>query len=175
MLTFFPAKEEPLPSDELRAIKQEIEKQKALLGKSDSGLASSLDSSGQPSLAAKTGDFSAVSIEENFPENECRDAPTKRIFTQADLRNAIHADVNGDLQFATLCQDCFDFAALAVWHAVAVFLEKDNIIDHNLHVFSIFEEVICDKVSKVFDLHYSKELKFNIHSDRAPYKIIPKL
>jgi hypothetical protein len=165
VLTFFQAKEEPLPSDELRVIKQEIEKQKALLGKSDFGLASSLDSSCKPSLAVKTGDSSAVSIEEKFPEKECRDAPTKRIFSQADLRNALHADVNGDLPFAAQCQDCFDFAALAVWHAVAVFLLKDNIIDHNLHVFSIFEEVICDKVSKVFDLHYSNELKLNINSD----------
>lgn len=155
-------------------IKKDIEKQKALLGKPDFARTSPTDSSGKPSIAAKTGDSSAV-FEDKFPENECHDAPAKRIFSQADLRNVLHAAVNGDLQFATPCKDCFDFAALSVWHAVAVFLLKDKVIDHNLHVFSIFEEVIADKVSEVFDLHYSYELKLNINSDRAPYKIIPKI
>lgn len=57
-----------------------------------------------------------------------------------DLRNLIYNDVNGDPRFATQCDNCFDFAALATSHAVRAMLEK--VTDKDLQVFRIFEEYI---------------------------------
>jgi Mg2+ and Co2+ transporter CorA len=57
---------------------------------------------------------------------------------EGNLRNEIYRDINGDL--ANQCADPFDFAALAVYHAVKVLL--DRTIDRNLQVFEIFEEYI---------------------------------
>ena len=57
---------------------------------------------------------------------------------QGDLRNNIYKDVNGD--YATQCDDCFDFAALVVFHAVTALLDKTR--DLNLQIFRIFEEYI---------------------------------
>ncbi len=57
---------------------------------------------------------------------------------QADLVGNIYQDINGD--FARPCEDPFDFAALAVFHAVKALL--DHTKDLNLQVFRIFEEYI---------------------------------
>ena len=57
---------------------------------------------------------------------------------QADLVGNIYEDINGD--FAKQCADPFDFAALAVYHAVKALLDDTN--DLNLQVFRIFEEYI---------------------------------
>ncbi|KAK3170675.1 hypothetical protein OEA41_002757 [Lepraria neglecta] len=57
---------------------------------------------------------------------------------EGNLRNEIYRDVNGD--YAHQCADPFDFAALAVYHAVKVLL--DRTIDRNLRAFEIFEEYI---------------------------------
>lgn len=78
-----------------------------------------------------------------FPAKEEEQGdPTSK---HADLRNAIHNDVNGDPKFAKQCHDCFDFAALAIYHAVKVFL--DEMSDKSLQVFRIFEEYINELVS----------------------------
>ena len=53
-------------------------------------------------------------------------------------------DVNGD--HARQCEDCFDFAALAVFHAVKALLDYTT-EDPNLQVFRIFEEYISILVS----------------------------
>ena len=55
-----------------------------------------------------------------------------------DLRSSIYQDVNGD--YARQCDDCFDFAALVVFHAVKAMLDITD--DDSLQVFRIFEEYI---------------------------------
>lgn len=136
-----------MTSEQLALAKKDIAKQKELLENQCSAEQSALDfkTSPYPAAALAAAPTLADVSSETLPD-ECREAPGKRIYSQADLRNAIHADVNGDLEFATQCQDCFDFAALAVYHAVTVFLVKDAVIDRNMHVFDIFQEVICEKV-----------------------------
>ena len=58
---------------------------------------------------------------------------------EGDLRGEIYQDINGD--FANPCADPFDFAALAVMHAVnAMFGE--SVKNGDLQVFRIFEEYI---------------------------------
>jgi len=57
---------------------------------------------------------------------------------EGNLRSEIYRDVNGD--YASQCKDPFDFAALAVYHAVKAML--DRTIDRDLQVFCIFEEYI---------------------------------
>ncbi|KAK4697238.1 hypothetical protein P7C71_g809, partial [Lecanoromycetidae sp. Uapishka_2] len=57
---------------------------------------------------------------------------------EGNLRSEIYRDVNGD--YANQCKDPFDFAALAVYHAVKAML--DRAIDRDLQVFGVFEEYI---------------------------------
>jgi hypothetical protein len=57
---------------------------------------------------------------------------------EGNLRSEIYRDVNGD--YANQCKDPFDFAALAVSHAVKAML--DRTIDRDLQVFGVFEEYI---------------------------------
>ncbi|MCJ1421829.1 hypothetical protein MMC32_008196 [Xylographa parallela] len=59
---------------------------------------------------------------------------------EADLLTLLYKDINGD--HAEQCNDCFDFAALAVTHAVKALLEHTD--DPNLQVFRIFEEYISE-------------------------------
>ena len=58
---------------------------------------------------------------------------------EGDLRGEIYQDINGD--FANQCADPFDFAALAVMHAVKAMF-GEGVTDRNLQVFRIFEEYI---------------------------------
>lgn len=60
------------------------------------------------------------------------------LWREGDLRSAIYQDINGD--YANQCVDPFDFAALAVSHAIKALLEGTT--DRNLQVFRIFEEYI---------------------------------
>ena len=60
------------------------------------------------------------------------------LWREGDLRSAIYQDINGD--YANQCADPFDFAALAVFHAIRALLEGAT--DPNLQVFRIFEEYI---------------------------------
>ena len=61
------------------------------------------------------------------------------LWREGDLRSEIYQDINGD--FANQCTDPFDFAALAVMHAVKALL-GDRTTDRNLQIFRIFEEYI---------------------------------
>lgn len=60
------------------------------------------------------------------------------LWREGDLRSEIYQDVNGD--YANQCADPFDFAALAVYHAVKALLDRTT--DRDLQVFRIFEEYI---------------------------------
>ena len=68
-------------------------------------------------------------------EHEGHDDPA---IGEADLRNAIYQDVNGD--YASQCSDPFDFAALIVYHAVKVLFE--NTTNPSLAVLRVFGEYI---------------------------------
>lgn len=66
---------------------------------------------------------------------------------KADLRKTIYDDVSGDPQFATRCENAYEFAAQAVRHSITVLLETVSDKDSDLQVFRIFEEYISDLVS----------------------------
>ncbi|MCJ1244358.1 hypothetical protein MMC30_001556 [Trapelia coarctata] len=68
-----------------------------------------------------------------------------RLHKQADLRNSIYNEVNGDL--ARRCENSFDLAALVVLHAVMVLFESSS--HRDLEVFRIFEESISILIEKM--------------------------
>ena len=87
------------------------------------------------------------------------------LWKQADLVGNIYQDINGD--FARQCTDPFDFAALAVFHAVKALL--DHTSDLNLQVFRIFEEyisILTEQQTRSFKefRRYTKEVAM----DRSP-------
>ena len=78
-------------------------------------------------------------------EKEDKDAGGQHL--EGDILARIYNDVNGD--YAKPCDDCFDFAALVVFHSVKALLDHTDSPD--LQVFRIFEEYISDLVSDFFD------------------------
>ncbi len=72
-----------------------------------------------------------------FPPKE-KEENDGGLWREGDLRSEIYQDINGD--YANRCEDPFDFAALAVFHAVKALLDRTT--DRNLQVFRIFEEYI---------------------------------
>lgn len=72
-----------------------------------------------------------------FPPKE-KEENDNGLSREGDLRSEIYQDVNGD--YASQCVDPYDFAALAVFHAIKALLERTT--DRNLQVFRIFEEYI---------------------------------
>ncbi|KAK4190766.1 hypothetical protein QBC35DRAFT_488885 [Podospora australis] len=60
------------------------------------------------------------------------------LFHQADLRNSVYNELNGDLTGRT--ENALDLAALIVWHAVIVFLDRSSHPD--LEIFRLFDEAI---------------------------------
>ncbi|KAK7741936.1 hypothetical protein SLS62_010871 [Diatrype stigma] len=72
-----------------------------------------------------------------FPKRESY--PTEGpMFQQADLRNSVYHELNGDL--TGRCETALDLAAFVVLHAVTVLLDRTSHPD--LEVFRIFEEAI---------------------------------
>ncbi|MCJ1473686.1 hypothetical protein MMC13_002337 [Lambiella insularis] len=59
---------------------------------------------------------------------------------QGDVRDILYKNINGD--HANQCNDCYDFAALAVATAITALLDHTD--DPNLQVFRIFEEYISE-------------------------------
>ncbi|ROW03044.1 hypothetical protein VMCG_05702 [Cytospora schulzeri] len=72
-----------------------------------------------------------------FPKRESRPSEGA-LFQQADLRNSIYNELNGDL--TGRCENALDLAAFAALHAVTVLLDRSSHPD--LEVFRIFEEAI---------------------------------
>lgn len=60
------------------------------------------------------------------------------LFQQADLRNSVYNELNGDLTGRT--ENTLDLAALIVWHAVTVLLDRSSHSD--LEIFRLFDEAI---------------------------------
>ncbi|KAK4100573.1 hypothetical protein N658DRAFT_99039 [Parathielavia hyrcaniae] len=72
-----------------------------------------------------------------FPKRES--SPTEgTLFQQADLRNSVYNELNGDLTGRT--ENTLDLAALIVWHAVTVLLDRSSHPD--LEIFRLFDEAI---------------------------------
>ncbi|GAB1315941.1 DUF676 domain-containing protein [Madurella fahalii] len=66
-------------------------------------------------------------------------SPTEgTLFQQADLRNSVYNELNGDLTGRT--ENTLDLAALIVWHAVIVLLDRSSHPD--LEIFRLFDEAI---------------------------------
>lgn len=78
-----------------------------------------------------------------FPKRESRPSEGA-MFQQADLRNSIYNELNGDL--TGRCENALDLAAFVVLHAVTVLLDRSSHPD--LEVFRIFEEAIGLLVSQ---------------------------
>ena len=91
-------------------------------------------------------------------EEEKKDRGLSR---QGDLLGELYQNVNGD--YADQCHDPFDFAALAVLHAVKALLDSTS--DLNLQVFRIFEEYIS-----ILTEQQTKSFKYfrNTHTSRDP-------
>ncbi|KAI0201194.1 hypothetical protein F4808DRAFT_425606 [Astrocystis sublimbata] len=72
-----------------------------------------------------------------FPKRESH--PTEGpLFQQADLRNSVYNELNGDL--TGRCENALDLAAFITLHAVTVLLNRSSHPD--LEIFRIFEEAI---------------------------------
>jgi hypothetical protein len=72
-----------------------------------------------------------------FPKRDSH--PTEGpMFQQADLRNSVYNELNGDL--TGRCENALDLAAFITLHAITVLLERTSHPD--LDVFRIFEEAI---------------------------------
>ncbi|OTB18181.1 hypothetical protein K445DRAFT_314992 [Daldinia sp. EC12] len=72
-----------------------------------------------------------------FPKRESH--PTEGpLFQQADLRNSVYNELNGDL--SGRCESALDLAAFITLHAVTVLLDRTSHPD--LEVFRIFEEAL---------------------------------
>ncbi|KAI1329879.1 hypothetical protein F5Y16DRAFT_364948 [Xylariaceae sp. FL0255] len=72
-----------------------------------------------------------------FPKRES--SPTEGpLFQQADLRNSIYNELNGDL--TGRCENALDLAAFITLHAVTVLIDRSSHPD--LEIFRIFEEAL---------------------------------
>ncbi|KAK4044244.1 hypothetical protein C8A01DRAFT_12348 [Parachaetomium inaequale] len=60
------------------------------------------------------------------------------LFQQADLRSSVYNELNGDLTGRT--ENTLDLAALVVWHAVTVLIDRSSHPD--LEIFRVFDEAI---------------------------------
>lgn len=77
-----------------------------------------------------------------FPKRESRPSEGA-LFQQADLRNSVYNELNGDL--TGRCENALDLAAFVALHAVTVLLDRSSHPD--LEIFRIFEEAIGILVS----------------------------
>lgn len=82
-------------------------------------------------------DRSLATLTTFFPKRESRPSEGA-MFQQADLRNSIYNELNGDL--TGRCENALDLAAFVALHAVTVLLDRSS--HPNLEVFRIFEEAI---------------------------------
>ncbi|KAI1099561.1 hypothetical protein F4804DRAFT_321618 [Jackrogersella minutella] len=72
-----------------------------------------------------------------FPKRESH--PTEGpLFQQADLRNSVYNELNGDL--SGRCENALDLAAFITLHAVTVLIDRTS--HPNLEIFRIFEEAL---------------------------------
>lgn len=77
-----------------------------------------------------------------FPKRESH-ATEGSMFQQADLRNSVYNELNGDL--TGRCESALDLAAFTALHAVTVLLDRSS--HRDLEVFRILEEAIGVLVS----------------------------
>ena len=76
------------------------------------------------------------------PSKEMDDGESEK-YLKGDILRLLNQNINGD--YAKQCDDCFDFAALAVYFAVKSLLDFTD--DPSLQVVLLFEEYISELVS----------------------------
>jgi len=79
----------------------------------------------------------AATLATFFPKRESNPSEGQ-MFQQADLRNSIYNELNGDL--TGRCNNALELAAFVVLHAVTVLLDRTS--HQDLEVFRIFEEAL---------------------------------
>lgn len=96
-----------------------------------------------------------------FPKRESH--PTEGpMFQQADLRNSIYNELNGDL--TGRCENALDLAAFITLHAITVLLDRTSHPD--LDVFRIFEEAIGELSER--NTASLKRFRMTTFKDRIP-------
>ncbi|KAK2028799.1 hypothetical protein LX32DRAFT_561991 [Colletotrichum zoysiae] len=80
-------------------------------------------------------DTTTLSTFFNRRESKAKEGP---LFQQADLRNSVYNELNGDL--TGRCENALDLAAFIVLHAITALLDRASHPD--LEIFRIFEEAI---------------------------------
>ncbi|KAI1372745.1 hypothetical protein F4677DRAFT_240586 [Hypoxylon crocopeplum] len=98
-----------------------------------------------------------------FPKRESH--PTEGpLFQQADLRNSVYNELNGDL--SGRCENALDLAAFVTLHAVTVLLDRTSHPD--LEVFRIFEEalgILTERMTSSLKRFRMQTFKDRIHDD----------
>ncbi|XXH00847.1 hypothetical protein Hte_007198 [Hypoxylon texense] len=98
-----------------------------------------------------------------FPKRESH--PTEGpLFQQADLRNSVYNELNGDL--SGRCENALDLAAFVTLHAVTVLLDRTSHPD--LEVFRIFEEaigILTERMTSSLKRFRMQTFRDKIHDD----------
>ncbi|KAI0157951.1 hypothetical protein GGR52DRAFT_582787 [Hypoxylon sp. FL1284] len=98
-----------------------------------------------------------------FPKRESR--PTEGpLFQQADLRNSVYNELNGDL--SGRCENALDLAAFIALHAITVLLDRSSHPD--LEVFRIFEEalgLLTERMTVALKRFRMQTFRDNFHDD----------
>ncbi|KAI0599276.1 hypothetical protein F4775DRAFT_591720 [Biscogniauxia sp. FL1348] len=98
-----------------------------------------------------------------FPKREAH--PTEGpLFQQADLRNSIYNELNGDL--TGHCDNALDLAAFITLHAVTVLLDRTSHPD--LEIFRLFEEalgILTERMTSSLKRFRMQTYKDKIHDD----------
>ncbi|CAJ2506537.1 Uu.00g006670.m01.CDS01 [Anthostomella pinea] len=98
-----------------------------------------------------------------FPKRESQ--PTEGpLFQQADLRNSVYNELNGDL--TGRCNNAYDLAAFITLHAVTVLLDRSSHPD--LEIFRIFEEalgILTEKMTSSLKRFRMQTYRDNIPSE----------
>ncbi|KAI1773011.1 hypothetical protein F4818DRAFT_424610 [Hypoxylon cercidicola] len=104
-----------------------------------------------------------TSVTTFFPKRESH--PTEGpLFQQADLRNSVYNELNGDL--SGHCENALDLAAFITLHAVTVLLDRTSHPD--LEVFRIFEEaigILTERMTSSLKRFRMQTFRDKIHDD----------
>ncbi|KAI1340770.1 hypothetical protein F5Y15DRAFT_32202 [Xylariaceae sp. FL0016] len=96
-----------------------------------------------------------------FPKRESH--PTEGpLFQQADLRNSVYNELNGDL--TGRCENALDLAAFITLHAVTVLLDRTSHPD--LEIFRLFEEalgILTGRMTSALKAFRMQTYKDNVH------------
>ncbi|KAI5918852.1 hypothetical protein F4810DRAFT_690263 [Camillea tinctor] len=100
-----------------------------------------------------------------FPKRESH--PTEGpLFQQADLRNSVYNELNGDL--TGRCDNALDLAAFVTLHAITILLDRTSHPD--LEIFRLFEEalgILTERMTSSLKRFRMQTYKDKIHDDSS--------